>query len=152
MLLNENFVVKQAADIARVIRAFPNKRVALYARGDNAALAAAYAIAQSPDLSWYILRDGFLSFHQFLDRPQSLQVSYQLKSDDKERNAPYDREIPFFYVPFDGFQQPDIPQMLASSKAKGIIITPIDGDWNVMPAAGSAEERIRSFLRSQLSR
>jgi hypothetical protein len=53
--------VKQAADIARVIRAFPNKPVALYARGDNAALAAAYAITQSPDLSWYILRDGFVA-------------------------------------------------------------------------------------------
>ena len=152
LLLNENFVVKQAADIVRVIRVFPNKPVALYARGDNAALAAAYAIAQSPDLSWYILRDGFVSFRQFLDRPQSLQASYQLKSNDKERNTTYDREIPFFYVPFDAFQQPDIPQILASSKAKGIIVSPIDGDWNVMPTAGGVEDRIRSFLRSQLSR
>jgi dienelactone hydrolase len=150
LLLNENFVVKQAADIARVIRAFPKKRVALYARGDNAALAAAYVITQSPDLSWYILRDGFLSFRQFLERSKSLQASYRLKSDDKERNGPYDREIPFFYVPFDGFRQPDIPQMLASTRAKGVIVTPIDGDWEVMPAATGAEERIRSFLRSQL--
>jgi pimeloyl-ACP methyl ester carboxylesterase len=163
LLLNENFVVKQAADIARVIRAFPKKRVALYARGDNAALAAAYAITQAPDLSWYIVRDGFISFRQFVDRPKSLQASYQLKSDDKERNAPYDREIPFFYVPFDGLGQPDIRQMLAGSSAKGVIVTPIDGDWGVMPAAAAeslshcpvisgagVEERIRSFLRSQL--
>jgi pimeloyl-ACP methyl ester carboxylesterase len=163
LLLNENFVVKQAADIARVIRAFQKKPVALYARGDNAALAAAYAIAQAPDLSWYILRDGFVSFHQFLDRPKSLQESYQLKSDDKERNSPYDHEIPFFYVPFDGFSQLDIPRMLAGSKAKGVIVSPIDGDWEVMPAAtaeavsprpvisgAGVEERVRSFLRSQL--
>jgi dienelactone hydrolase len=149
LLLNENFVVKQAADIARVIGAFSNKPVALYARGDNAALAASYAIAQSPDLSWYILRDGFLSFRQFLDRPKSLQASYQLKSDEKDRNAPYDREIPFFYVPFDGFRQRDIPQLLTGSKAKGAIITPIDGDWKLMPTAIGAEDRIRSFLRSQ---
>jgi dienelactone hydrolase len=151
LLLNENFVVKQAADIARAVRAFPNKPVALYARGHNAALAATYAIAQSPGLSWYILRDGFPSFRQFLERPQSLQASYQLKSDDKERNTTYDREIPFFYVPFDAFQQPDIPEMLASSKANGVMINSIDGDWNVIPAGDGVEERIRSFLRSQLT-
>jgi hypothetical protein len=42
--------------------------------------------------------------------------------------------------------------MLASIKAKGIMVTPIDGDWNVMPAGDGVEERIRSFLRSRLSR
>jgi hypothetical protein len=66
------------------------------------------------------------------------------------KNGPSHREIPFFYVPFDGLRHPDVPQMLASSKAKGLTVAPIDGDWNVMPAAAGAEERIRSFLRSQL--
>src|SRR4029077_15102279 len=79
LLLNEDFALQQGEDIARVIRGFPGKRVALYARGDNAALAAAYAIAIAPDLSWYALRDSFLSFRQFLDRPQSLHASFQLK-------------------------------------------------------------------------
>lgn len=159
LLLNENFVLQQGQDIARVIQGFPGKRVALYARGDDAALAAAYAVALAPDLTWYILREGFLSFRQFLDRPESLEASFRLKREDEDRNAPYDREIPFSDVPFDGLRGPDIPQLLALTRAKGLIVNPISGDWDRMTAADAQqftllpvvssdaiEDRIRSFL------
>jgi hypothetical protein len=158
-LLNENFVLQQGEDIARVIRAFPDKQVALYARGDDATLAAAYAMPIAPDLTWYVLRDGFLSFRQFLERPESLEASFQLKYDDKDRNTPYDREIPFSYMPFDGLYGPDMAQMLTATRAKGLIVNPIDGDWRRMRAADAQiltscpvissdrfEERVRSFL------
>jgi pimeloyl-ACP methyl ester carboxylesterase len=161
LLLNDDFVRRQAEDIARVIRAFPHKQVALYARGDDAALAAAYAMPIAPDLTWYVLRDGFLSFRQFLERPESLKASFQLKSDDKGRNTPYDREIPFSYVPFNGLYGPDIAQMLTATRAKGLILNPIDGDWRRMQTAEAQmltscpvmssdrfEERVRSFLSS----
>jgi hypothetical protein len=144
-----------------VIRGFPGKRVALYARGDNAALAAAYAIPLAPDLTWYALRDGFFSFQQFLDRPQSLQTSFQLKREDKDRNAPYDREIPYLYVPFDALRGPDISQRLAASRAQCLIVNPADGDWRRMSAeaaqrlvrcpvvsSDSYEDRVRLFLNS----
>jgi pimeloyl-ACP methyl ester carboxylesterase len=68
LLLNENFVLQQGEDIARVIRAFPDKQVALYARGDDATLAVAYAMVIAPDLTWFVLQDGFLSLRQFLER------------------------------------------------------------------------------------
>jgi dienelactone hydrolase len=161
LLLNENFVLQQGEDMARVCRGFPGKHVSLYAHGENAALAAAYAIAVAPDLAWYVLRDGFLSFRQFLDRPQSLPASFQLKREDKDRNTPYDREIPFSYVPLDGLRRPDISQMLASASARCMIVNPVDGDWRSMPAGAAQklvrcpvvssdgyEDRIRSFLNS----
>lgn len=161
LLLNEDFVLQQGEDIARVISGFPGKRVALYARGDNAGLAAAYAIALAPDLAWYVQRDGFLSFRQFLDRPQSLHASFQLKREDKDRNTPYDREIPFSYVAFDRLLRPDIPQMLAATGAQCLIVNPVDGDWRRMPAEAAQrlvrcpvvssdgyEDRVRSFLKS----
>ena len=132
LLLNENFAQKQGEDIARVSRGFPGKRVALYARGDNAALAAAYAVPLAPEIASYILRDGFLSFRQFLDRPESLAASFQLKSEDKDRNTAYDREIPFFYVPFNGLRGPDVFQMLGATGVRGLLINPINGDWHRM--------------------
>jgi len=162
LLLNENFILRQGEDMAHVIRGFPGKRVALYARGDNAALAAAYAITMAPDVAWYALRDGFLTFRQFLDRPRSLQASFQLKKDDKDRNSAYDHEIPFAYFPFDALRKPDIPQMLAATGARCLIVDPIDGDWNRMPqeaaqklvrcpvvSADSYGDHVRSFLNSR---
>jgi pimeloyl-ACP methyl ester carboxylesterase len=159
LLLNNDFELQQGEDIARVLRAFPGKRVALYARGDGATLAAAYAITIAPDLTWYVLRDGFLSFRQFLERPASLKASFQLKHDDEARNTLYDREIPFSYVPFNGLYRPDIAQMLNSTRARGLILNPIDGDWRRMRAADANkltscpvissdhfEERLRAFL------
>jgi hypothetical protein len=88
-LLGENFVGRQAWDRGRVLGALgspgaiPGKPVGLYARCENACLAATYAIARAPDagrspLRWYLLRDGFLSFRAFLDRPKSLPASYRL--------------------------------------------------------------------------
>ena len=55
LLLGENFVGRQAWDLGRVLEAlgspgaFPGKPVGLYARGQDACLAATYAIARASD-------------------------------------------------------------------------------------------------------
>jgi dienelactone hydrolase len=131
LLLGENFVERQARDLVAAAGA-TEKPLALYARGDNAALAATYAVAGLGNrLRWYALRGGFSSFRQFLDRPESLARSYALFSDsrDPERLAAYDREIPFGYFVFDALRRFDLPQLLGRSPARGYLIDPVDGDW-----------------------
>lgn len=148
LLAGDHFVWRQAGDllaVARAIHATPEyARVPLawYARGDNAALASTYAIAEAarngPSIRAYALREGFVSFRQFLDRPASHQASYQLLEDDQRthRFTAWDREIPFWYVPFDVLRSFDLPDLLAASPAVATVLHPIDGDWNRMsPAA-----------------
>ncbi|MBI4877341.1 MAG: prolyl oligopeptidase family serine peptidase [Acidobacteria bacterium] len=135
LLAGENFVERQARDL---LLAAGNTPLALYARGDNAALAAAYAVGGfGRRLCWYVLRNGFTSFRDFLERPESLPRSYVLFNEDKnsERMTAYDREIPFRYFVFDGLRRFDIPQLLARSAARGYIVEPADGDWK--PASRS---------------
>jgi dienelactone hydrolase len=152
LLLGENFVGRQAWDIGRVLEAlgapggFPGKPVGLYARGENACLAATYAIARASDaggapLRWYLLRDGFLSFRAFLDRPQSLPTSYRLLPEDRDRTTAFDREIPASFFAFDALRSFDLPQLLATSRARGLIVNPRDGDRGRLP-----EEAARNLL------
>ena len=157
LLLGENFVGRQAWDVGRVIEAlgspgaFPGKPVGLYARGQNACLAATYAIARASDagrtlLRWYLLRDGFLSYRAFIDRPQSLPASYRLLPDDRDRTTAFDREIPASFFAFDALRSFDLPQLLATSQAEGLIVNPLDGDWGRLPekaARGMLPPRVR---------
>ena len=178
LLLGENFVGRQAWDIGRVFEAlgapggFPGKPVGLYARGENACLAATYAVARASDaggsqLRWYLLRDGFLSFRAFLDRPRSMPASYRLLPEDRDRTTAFDREIPASYFAFDALRSFDLPQLLAASRAKGLIVNPWDGDWERLPEIAaqsllppsdrvvSAEEpgpRVGEFLQEVLGR
>src|SRR5581483_6724196 len=112
LLLGENFVGRQAWDLGRVLESlgapelFAGKPVGLYARGPDACLAATYAIARASvpgrtPLRWYLLRDGFLSFRAFIDRPQSLPASYRLLAEDRDRTTAFDREIPATFFAFD---------------------------------------------------
>ena len=150
LLLGENFVGRQAWDVGRVLEflrmpgAFPGKPFGIYARGENACLAATYAIARASDgggnvLRWYLLRDGFLSFRAFLDRPKSLAESYRLMPEDRDRTTAFDREIPAQFFVFDALRMFDLPQLLAASQAKGLFVNPRDGDWGLLSAeaAGS---------------
>ena len=90
---------------------FAGKPLALYARGDNAALAATYAIGEEPAFTGYVLRNGFLSFRQFLDRPASFPASFgcSRRIAGKSRFTAFDREIPFSYFPFDVLAHFDLP-------------------------------------------
>ena len=143
LLLGDYFVRRQAADVLSVMRAFPGRPLALYARGTNSALIAAFALNQAP-VKWSIVRDGFLSFRQFLDRPKSLAASYVLRTDENRRRDPYDREIPFFYVPFHALERTDIPDMLAKSPV--LVADPVNGDWERI--SGTPEDSLRAFIAS----
>jgi dienelactone hydrolase len=141
LLMGDNFVSRQGWDLVYTMdylaaaSEFGASRLALYARGHNASLAAAFAVAQQAGpvrLRWYALRDGFISFRQFIERPESLRASYDLRGESNFRNYVYDREIPFHYFPFDALRQFDLPQVFAASAAESIIINPIDGDWRRM--------------------
>ncbi len=141
LLLNENFVGRQALDLGRAMdylkgaAPFQGKAFALYARGDNAALAAAYAIGSRRDLKGFLLQDGFLSFRQFLDRPRSMPLSFKLYGAEEYRSGRFDREIPFQYFVFNALRRLDLPKLLGSAPGKGLVVNPIDGDWNRMSEA-----------------
>lgn len=139
LLLGENFVGRQAWDIGEALKAlgapggFPGKPLALYARGQNACLAATYAVARASEpgqtpLRWYLLRDGIVTFRAWIDRPRSLPESYRLLSDDRDRTTAFDREIPAWFFPFGALRSFDLPQLLATSPAAGLVVNPLDGD------------------------
>jgi dienelactone hydrolase len=139
LLLNENFIGRQAWDIGRVLEAirstggFPNKPVGLYARGPGSCLAAMYAIARASQagqtfLQWYLLRDGFLSYRSWIDRPRSMPESYRLLPEDRDRISAFDREIPASFFAWNALRSFDLSQLLAPSRAAGLIVNPVDGD------------------------
>jgi hypothetical protein len=146
LLLGENFVGRQADDLAGVMDAlgaagaFRGKPVGLYARGPNASLMVTYAVAREARtephparLHWYILRDGFISYRAFVDRPKAMRASYRLMPADGHRTTSFDREIPASFFTFDVLRSWDLPQLLASSRADGTVVNPIDGDGNRLP-------------------
>ena len=140
LMEGDNFVWRQSWDLLRAIQGVQAalgataNRVAIYARGPNASLAATYLIGYSArskelGLSWFVLRDAFTSYHDFIDRPNSLPVSYKLRSPDQDRNAPLDREIPAIFFPFDALRYFDLPLLLKSPNIPGLIVDALDGDW-----------------------
>ena len=144
LLLGENFIWRQAWDLRRAIdylaafEPFSTKPFALYARGHNSVFAATYALAQ-PESSGLarirsvVLGDGFVSIRQFLERPKSLELSYTLLAKEPDKPEGYDREIPFWYFVFNALRSFDLQQLLASAKARTLVVNPLDGDWNRMP-------------------
>jgi dienelactone hydrolase len=146
LLLGENLVGRQAFDLDCVIDvlggpgAFPGRPVGLYACGQGAALLATYALARDAAagpgrsrLAWYVLRDGFLSYRAFLERPIGLRESFRLMPADVDRITAFDREIPASFFAFDVLHSWDLPQLLASTRAEGLIVNPIDGDRDRLP-------------------
>ncbi len=139
LLLGENFVGRQAWDLGQVLETFgaaggyPGKPVGLYARGQVSSLAATYAIARASDpgqtaLRWYLLRDGFVSYQAWRERPRSLPESYRLLPEDRDRTTGFDREIPASFFAFNALRSFDLPQLLAKSQAEGLVVNPLDGD------------------------
>jgi hypothetical protein len=141
LLLGENFVGRQAWDLGRTFQAlgstpeFAGKPFGQYACGASVCLAATYAIARSADpnsmpprMRWYVLRDGFLSYRAFIDRPRSMPSSYRLMREDRDRTTAFDREIPACFFAVSALRLCDLPQLLASSPAHGLIVNPVDGD------------------------
>jgi hypothetical protein len=142
LLLGENFVMRQAADLRQAMELFSRQRVAIYARGPNSSLAAAYAAYQTR--AKIVLRDGFMSYRNFFERPKSLAQSFRLQKEDKDRTTAFDREIPFAYVPFAALRFYDLRQLTPASRT--LVIDPINGDWETAQTTVDAATAIREFL------
>ena len=133
LLLGENPVARQAEDLERALSA-AGRCAAVYAQGHNASLAATYAAGRNPQRAAWILRDGFISYQHFVDRPVEAAKSFELKPEDKDRTTSFDREIPFAYIPFGALRYFDLPDLLA--RARGLLVlNPIDGDWKPLTRA-----------------
>jgi dienelactone hydrolase len=156
LLLGENFVGQQAWDIGRVIEALgatrecAGKPFAIDARGEASCLAATYSIARASQpghvpLRWYILRDGFISYRSWLERPRSMGASYRLLAEDRDRATAFDPEIPASFFPFGALRSFDLPQLLGASSAHGVVVNARDGDRELMP-----EEAARGLLPAHL--
>lgn len=143
LLLGENYVWRQGWDlrvaVESVASAFPGKPVGLYAAGHNMSLAGMFAFAQLREAgrlpAWIALRGGFLSFRSFLNRPLNRPLSHRLLPADPHGPGGFDREIPMTYFPFDALRHFDLPQLIAGSRARVLVVDPIDGDWNVLSVA-----------------
>jgi hypothetical protein len=142
LLLGENPVARQAEDIERAI-SVAGRCTAVYAQGHNASLAATYAAARHPQRAAWILRDGFISYRHFIDRPLEAARSFELRRDDKDRSAPFDREIPFAYIPFGALRYFDLPDLLAPARGV-LVVNPIDGDWKPLTKAEAMRWRPRN--------
>lgn len=154
LLLGQNPVWLQAWDMTRAAQllmarsALGRQPVAIHARGDNASLAATYVVAHQReskdlDLRWFVLRDAFISFRDFLTRPQSMKLSFTLQTDDRERRTPLDREVPPSYFVFDALEWFDIQALLESSRVRGLVVNPIDGDWKPMDLSAASKSSTR---------
>jgi hypothetical protein len=146
LLIGESFVGWQALDLAHAASALAPKSLGIYARGENAALAATYFLTLGPKVRFFIVRDGFVTLRHFLERPASLAHSFRLQNQDRDRMTAFDREIPFAYVPFRGLEGPDITDLWSAAKTDGLLVNPIDGDWQPIgsvEAARLASPRIR---------
>ncbi len=157
LLMNENFVWRQGWDLRCAVQCLHDAKVGsskpfvLYGRGDNAALAVTYALAQkskgqAPEPQAFVLRDGFLSFRQFVDRPKSLELSYRLRPDMDNPHTAFDHEIPSHYFVFDVLRRLDLPQLLGSVEARGLVVNPINGDWEQVPEL-AARKLLPSTIR-----
>jgi len=95
-----------------------------------------YTVGQCAAPQSCILRDGFLSYRQFLERPVSLERSYALFA-DREKEASSEKEIPFHLVPHAALERCDMAATLSSVKASGFVVDPLDGDWQPVPVSRS---------------
>jgi hypothetical protein len=158
LLLGENLVSQQTWDVGRVFEAFaspgglPDRPFGLYARGPGACLAATYAVARYSEPgrtapAWYLLRDGFLSYRAFIDRPRSWPATFRLLPEDRDRTTAFDREIPATDLAFDALRSFELPQLLTTSPAEGLFVNALDGDRGLL-AEGAAHDVLLPRIRA----
>lgn len=157
LLLGDHLPWRQGWDLSQAARYlnaaadFSNLPVLLYGNCPGASLAVSYALAM-PAVKrlrrvGFVQQGGFLSFHDFLERPENELKSFRLQQCAPKDEQPVDREIPPAYFVFDAMRLFDLRDLLARSGASGLVIDPIDGDWNVRPPS-AARRRLPSNARA----
>ncbi len=164
LLLGDNLPWRQGWDLSQAgrylsgLRDFAPLPVVLYGNGPGASLAVSYALAM-PAVKrlrkvGFVQQGGFLSFRDFLERPQNEKLSFKLQQCEPKDEQPLDREIPPDYFVFDALRYFDLPDLFATAGALGLVVDPIDGDWNVIPtsaAAGKVPSNVRAIDSHELS-
>jgi hypothetical protein len=83
----------------------------------------------------------------FVDRPKSMPFSFRLAFDDHEHGGVLDHEIPAIYYAFNALNRFDIPQLLNAPDIPGIVVDPIDGDWEPMPESQAQKNGVSGKIR-----
>ncbi len=126
----------------------PRKPFACYARGPNAALVLVHALpelnrSERTAFQGYVLREGFLNYRQFLERPLALERSYALFA-EKGKETTAEKEIPFHFIPHRALARFDLMDMLDAVKASGVVVDPFDGDWQPTTISRSRDRTPRN--------
>jgi hypothetical protein len=90
-------------------------------------------VHRQSQLNWFLLRDGFLSYRAFFERPRALSESFRLMPANGNRTTSFDREIPASFFVVDVLHSWDLPQLLSSISAQGLIVNAIDGEGDRLP-------------------
>jgi dienelactone hydrolase len=129
LLLGEDYLWRQGFDIAFFLKradGFPPHFVGLYARGPNASLAAAYALATArPQPEFAVFQDGFLSFREVWQRERSLESSSG-SGNAQPSSSLWGDETPEHWFPLNIFEAGDIPAFLKARKGREFVVDPLN--------------------------
>ncbi|HUG81057.1 MAG TPA: CocE/NonD family hydrolase [Bryobacterales bacterium] len=139
LLLGEDLLWRQAFDIRRFVEGAnnsPSHIVGLYARGPNASLAAAYALATArPQPEFAVFRDGFLSFHEVWQRRRSAKSSSE-STGAPPNSSMWGDETPEHWFALNVFEAGDIPAFFKARRGREFIIDPL----NPQPPPAASED------------
>jgi len=147
LLMGEDFLLRQAYDIRHAIECSDTSSsshiVGLYARGPNASLAAAYALATArPQPEFAVFRNGFLSFQEVWQRRHSTDSSAD-STDSETSSSLWGDETPEHWFPLNVLEAGDISAFFSARRGREFIIDPLNG----MTQAPSTEDSSPSTFR-----
>lgn len=128
LLLGEDYLWRQGEDVRHVVqfaRGHTGRQiVVLYARGPNASLAAAYALAVAdPQPHYAVLRESLLSFGQIFQAKLAPAASPLIASDWLNEG-----QIPPHFFARDILAAGDLSAYLEATKAKLFVIDPLSNE------------------------
>jgi cephalosporin-C deacetylase-like acetyl esterase len=176
LLLGENFVGRQGADLASAVEAaaaipeLKGKPVGLLGVGVFASSAAAYAGVLEPRFERLMVEGGFVSYRSFIDRPKSMPDSFHLALpglagavrivvttektvrdsylvDSSARPAKIDREIPHALFVFDVFDKFDLTDLLSESAGRRPTLVVNPINGDFEPMSAEEADRLLSVRR-----
>ncbi|HUG82828.1 MAG TPA: CocE/NonD family hydrolase [Bryobacterales bacterium] len=128
LLMGEDFLWRQAEDIRHHIECADHAMahiVGLYARGPNASLAAAYALATArPQPEFAVFRDGFLSFREILQQGLS-GASPSADTGSETFSSVSGDEAPEHWFALNALEAGDIPAFFEARKGREFVIDPL---------------------------
>ena len=152
LLLGEDYLWRQAFDIAFFLKRadrFPPHIVGLYARGPNASLAAAYALATArPQPEIAVFRDGFLGFQEVWQRQRSTESSSD-GANSEPNSSPWGDETPAHWFALNVLEAGDIPAFFGARRGREFIIDPLDGRALATDPEDSAQSPFRFISLSE---